>query len=85
MVTLQMLIDNAIKHNSAQPEMPLKIKIWDEADFLHISNNKQLRKHIETSTKQGLQQLRELYVFLTPVPVEINDSENSFDINLPFL
>jgi two-component system, LytTR family, sensor kinase len=85
MVTLQMLVDNAIKHNIAQPGTPLKIKIWDEGEFLHISNNKQLRRQIESSTKQGLQQLRELYQFLTPLPVEIKDGEDNFDINLPFL
>ena len=85
MVTLQMLIDNAIKHNALQAESPLKINIWDEDEYLHISNNKQLRKQIETSNKQGLQQLKELYSYLTEKAVTINDAENSFEINLPLL
>lgn len=85
MVTLQMLIDNAIKHNIAQPLTPLKIRVWDEGEILHISNNKQLRRQIESSTKRGLQQLRELYQYLTPHAVEIKDGEDNFDVNLPFL
>jgi two-component system LytT family sensor kinase len=85
MVTLQMLIDNAIKHNALQAESPLKINIWTEGEYLHISNNKQLRRQIETSNKQGLQQLRELYAYLTDKKIIINDREKSFEINLPLL
>lgn len=85
MVTLQMLIDNAIKHNALQVEDPLKIKIWNDDDYLHIQNNKRLRKQIKTSTRQGLQQLKELYSYLTNKKVMINDEEKSFEINLPLL
>jgi two-component system LytT family sensor kinase len=85
MVTLQMLIDNAIKHNAVQVEHPLKIRIWDEGDYLHIDNTKLTRKQIESSNKQGLQQLKELYSYLTGKPVRINNGEESFEINLPLL
>jgi LytS/YehU family sensor histidine kinase len=85
MVTLQMLIDNAIKHNALHTENQLKIRIWDEDDYLHIHNTKQLRKQIETSNKQGLQQLKDLYSYLTNKSVIINDAEKSFEINLPLL
>jgi two-component system, LytTR family, sensor kinase len=85
MVTLQMLIDNAIKHNIVQNNMPLKIVMWDEGECLHIRNNKQLRKQIETSTKHGLKQLKEMYFFLTDKPVHVKDSAESFEINLPLL
>lgn len=85
MVTLQMLIDNAIKHNSVQVGLPLKIWAWDEAGSLHVSNNKQLRKQIETSNKHGLKQLQELYAFLTPQPVVVHDRTDNFEIVLPLL
>jgi two-component system, LytTR family, sensor kinase len=85
MVTLQMLIDNAIKHNALQAESPLKISIWDEDEYLHIRNTKQLRKQIETSNRQGLQQLKELYSYLTKKTVIVHDAEKSFEINLPLL
>jgi LytS/YehU family sensor histidine kinase len=85
MVTLQMLIDNAIKHNIVQSAAPLKIQIWDNDDSLHIKNNKQLRKQIETSNGHGLWQLQELYSFITDKEIVIHDSECNFEINLPLL
>jgi LytS/YehU family sensor histidine kinase len=85
MVTLQMLIDNAIKHNSLETEAPLMIRIWDEEGYLHISNNKQLRRQIESSNRQGLEQLKELYHFLTTQEVLVQETSETFEINLPLL
>ena len=85
MVTLQMLIDNAIKHNSVTRDSPLLINIRDEDGYLHICNNKQLRKQIEASSKQGLSQLKELYQYLDDAPVIVNDGEKTFEIKLPLL
>jgi LytS/YehU family sensor histidine kinase len=85
MVTLQMLIDNAIKHNMLQEVSPLVITIWDRNKCLHIRNNKQLKRKIELSSKQGLQQLGQLYNFLNKEPVTIKDEQNSFEVNLPLL
>lgn len=85
MVTLQMLIDNAIKHNSLQQEAPLNICIWDENENLHISNNKQLRKQIETSNGHGLQQLKDLYTYLNDKKIVVEDALEKFTITLPLL
>lgn len=85
MVTLQMLIDNAIKHNSLETEAPLTINIWDEEGYLHVSNNKQLRRQIETSNKQGLGQLKELYSYLTKQEVQVHETTEKFEIKLPLL
>jgi LytS/YehU family sensor histidine kinase len=85
MVTLQMLIDNAIKHNSMQAGSPLNIKIYNDDNYLYVSNNKQMRKQIEISNKQGLQQLIDLYSFSTNLPVAINDEGETFEVKLPLL
>ncbi len=85
MVTLQMLIDNAIKHNSLQAETPLQVTVWDEDGYLLVRNNKQLRRQIETSNKQGLPQLKELYSYLTSEEMIILDTPESFQVNLPLL
>jgi two-component system LytT family sensor kinase len=85
MVTLQMLIDNAIKHNSIHKDRPLTVDIWDKDDQLHILNNKQLRKQIGSSDKLGLKQLQELYLYLTGNPVEILDQGGFFEVNLPLI
>ena len=85
MITLQMLIDNAIKHNEVHEQRPLKIEVYDMDDFLYVENIKQSRKRVQHSSKQGLTQLIQLYSFLTEEPVEINDNTNSFRIKLPLL
>ncbi len=85
MVTLQMLIDNAIKHNTVHTNAPLIISIKDEEDFLLVTNNKQLRKQIEFSTKKGIKQLQQLYKYLTSSPVEINNTDHYFQVKLPLL
>ncbi len=85
MITLQMLIDNAIKHNIIQQAEPLRVTIADEEDYLVVSNNKQLRKQIETSNGRGLAQLRHLYQYLTDKEIIIEDEEDSYTIKLPLL
>lgn len=85
MVTLQMLIDNAVKHNILQQDEPLRIEIFDDADFLVVRNNKQLRKQIETSNGQGIQQLKQLYAFLTQKQIVIEDTDDTYTIKIPLL
>src|SRR5437899_4971844 len=85
MVTLQMLIDNAIKHNSVHVKTPLAITVWDENGSLHVQNNKQLRKQIDHSTKHGLKQLTQLYSYLTDAKVSIVDREEIFGVEIPLL
>jgi LytS/YehU family sensor histidine kinase len=85
MVTLQMLIDNAIKHNIVRAAMPLQISIYDDGNFLLVRNNKQIRKQLELSTKHGLQHLRTLYHYKSPIEVTIQDTEDIFEVKLPLL
>lgn len=85
MVTLQMLIDNAIKHNVVQLSMPLHITIKDEGNELLISNNKQLRKQIETSNGQGITQLKQLYGYLTDQQIAVYDTDETYTIRIPLL
>ncbi len=85
MVTLQMLIDNAVKHNMVLAAQPLKVIIWDENDYLVVHNNKQLRGQIETSNNKGLKQLIDLYGFLSDRKIVIEDTPQNFTIKIPLL
>lgn len=85
MVTLQMLIDNAIKHNMVHVKTPLTINVWDQNGNLFVQNNKQLRKQIDHSTKHGLKQLTQLYTYLADAKVKIADEEKSFAVQIPLL
>lgn len=85
MITLQMLIDNAIKHNVVQESQPLHIYISTDEQYLEVRNNKQLRKQIETSNGKGLEHLGKLYAFLTDMPVIVDESEDLYSIKIPLL
>jgi two-component system, LytTR family, sensor kinase len=84
-VTLQILIENALKHNIADRDKPLKIEIFTMGDYLIVSNNLQLRKLVDTSNKQGLENLKSLYSFLTEKPVIIEHTDSRFAVKIPLL
>lgn len=84
-VTLQILIENALKHNIADRDKPLKIEIFPVSDYLIVSNNLQLRKLVDTSNKQGLENLKSLYSFLTERPVIIEQTDTRFEVKIPLL
>ncbi|MRG44573.1 histidine kinase [Chitinophaga sp. SYP-B3965] len=85
MVTLQMLIDNALKHNEVHPGNPLHISISEKDGYLEVTNNKQIRRQLAHSDKQGLEQLKSLYAFLSDRPVVIKDETETFTVALPLL
>jgi len=85
MITLQMLIDNAIKHNEVHLQAPLTIDVFDEGAFLVIQNNLQKRSAISGSNRQGLEQLRTLYSYLSETPVQVEQTEHHFTIKIPLL
>jgi two-component system LytT family sensor kinase len=84
-VTLQILIENALKHNIVDREKKLNIEVFTIGDYLVVSNNLQLRKRVETSNKQGLDNLKSLYRFLTDRPVIIESGENRFAVKVPLV
>lgn len=84
-VTLQNLVENAIKHNIIDEETPLRIRIFSDGEHLVISNNLQKKTRVETSNKQGLSSLMALYSYLTPKPVKMEESGETFSIWLPLI
>lgn len=84
-VTLQNLMENAIKHNTLDSESPLIIRIFDEGPWLVMQNNLQRRQVVDTSNKQGLQRLRLLYSYMTDIPMEIIETDTSFIVKVPLL
>lgn len=84
-VTLQVLLENAIKHNRLSEEKPLRIEVYSDGGHLIVSNNLQLKLQVEDSNKQGLQRLKQLYVYLTPEPVVVESDAYQFMIKVPLL
>jgi two-component system LytT family sensor kinase len=85
-VTLQILIENAIKHNVVDKSSPLAIDISSIGNYLVISNNLQNKKKlVETSNKQGLDNLKSLYRFMTDNPVVIEQTDTRFAVKVPLV
>lgn len=84
-LSLQMLIENAIKHNIISKEKPLYIKIYIRKDnYLMVENNLQ-RKTVEDSTGLGLENIRNRYRYLGVMNIEIIETEHIFKVGLPLL
>lgn len=84
-VTIQNLIENAIKHNTTATESPLKISIREENGYLLVENNLQKRNSVETSNKKGLNDFKALYSYLTNKPVRIEETDDWFRVCVPLL
>ena len=82
---LQLLIENAIKHNIISEEQPLKIVISNDGDYLQVQNNLQIRGEQEESTGIGLKNLTARYNLLTEMPVIIEKSAEFFTAKIPLI
>jgi LytS/YehU family sensor histidine kinase len=84
-VTLQNLVENALKHNIVDTESALVIDIFCEAGYLIVQNNLQKKTFVETSNHQGLSNMASLYKYLTAKPIIIEETENKFIVKIPLL
>lgn len=82
-VTLQILIENAAKHNTTSKDSPLAICIKTVDDYLFVENNLQKKNAIETSNKHGLENLINLYRFISDKDVLVAETINSFTVKIP--
>lgn len=84
-LSLQLLLENCIKHNLATSSKPLLIRIFTEGDTLCIENNLQIREQIKESAGIGLANIVQRYSLLTDKNVFIEKSEDYFKVKLPVL
>jgi LytS/YehU family sensor histidine kinase len=85
-LALQMLIENAIKHNIVSEADPLIIRLYAEDGFLVVQNNLQ-RKSVtnERTSGVGLENIRKRYEYLSDEKVAIIEDERTFQVRLPEL
>jgi two-component system, LytTR family, sensor kinase len=84
-VTLQILIENAVKHNIISSADPLKISITEHDSHLILENNINKKTQVETSNKQGLENLKSLYHYLIDKPIQIIETNNIFTVKIPLI
>ncbi|MFW5656703.1 MAG: sensor histidine kinase [Bacteroidota bacterium] len=83
-LTLQMLLENCVKHNIISRDKPLSITIYQEDSYLVVENNLQ-KKHQPNSTGQGLNNLTERYRYLSGREVKIIETSDTFVVKIPLL
>ena len=84
-LALQMLMENAIKHNIVSEEEPLTIKVYSENGFLVVENDLQRKAlvHGEASSGVGLLNVCKRYQFLSSEKVQIIEANRKFVVKLP--
>jgi two-component system, LytTR family, sensor kinase len=83
--TLQLLVENCIKHNVVSLERPLQIKIYSEGDFIVVQNQIQLKRTREASTGMGLENINQRYTHLLDKKIIIQPNDTFFTIKLPVI
>jgi len=85
-LTLQMLVENAVKHNIIARAKPLTVDIFvDNSNYVVVRNNKQLKLKPEPSTHFGLQSLVNRYAMVGSRPVIVEETEQFFTVKVPVL
>ncbi|MFT5821161.1 MAG: two-component system LytT family sensor kinase [Crocinitomix sp.] len=84
-LSLQMLMENAIKHNIVSQSKPLTISISLEADLLKVCNNLQEKTQNVKSTGVGLKNIQQRYQLLANKEIKIEKTDEIFCVSLPIL
>ncbi len=83
--SLQLLMENAIKHNIVSSEKPLRINVFSENGNLVVSNNLQVKNQVYESTGIGLDNIRNRYKLLGDKKVKVTESGENFIVSIPLL
>ena len=84
-LSLQMLVENAVKHNSAYEEQPLVISILEEDGYIVVKNNLQKKSNQQEVMGIGLANIKTRYQFLSDHPVLIEEKETHFIVKVPII
>ncbi|HEX8657768.1 MAG TPA: histidine kinase [Hymenobacter sp.] len=84
-LALQMLLENAIKHNVVSRKHPLTVCLWVEGAQLLISNNLQLRTDAGPATRMGLHNIYKRYEYLSDQVPIVEPTKTQFLVRLPLL
>lgn len=83
-LTLQLLVENAIKHNIVSKDNPLLLEISSDNEYLTVKNNLQL-KESSYSTKTGLNNLIQRYELLEGGDIIVKQNDDYFTVKVPLL
>jgi sensor histidine kinase YesM len=85
LLSLQLLLENAVKHNVVSKRKPLHISINSDGAAVVVRNNLQKKSSIENSTKIGLKNIKNRYELICSEKVDIKQSDDHFSVKLPLV
>ena len=84
-LSLQLLLENTVKHNVVSEQKPLHIRIFIDGDYLAIQNDFQKKEVIQSRQGVGLQNIVDRYGIITNRKVLIEQNEKTFTVKIPIL
>ena len=84
-LSLQILMENAIKHNIVSSDKPLKIDVFAQNGNLVVSNKLQKKNQIYESTGIGLNNIRNRYKLISTKRVEVVEDTSQFTVSIPLI
>ncbi len=82
---LQILVENAIKHNEFTDAHPLNIRVVLNGEYIQIKNNKKPKPYLVSSTGIGLRNLSSRYRLVCNKNILVETTENEFTVKLPLI
>ena len=83
-LTLQLLVENAVKHNVVSTDQPLRIHVRANENELIVLNNKTGTPAQTASHRVGLKNIKNRYAFFSPLEIQVKD-DDYFEVKLPML
>lgn len=84
-LALQMLIENAIKHNVISENNPLLVEVYEEEKYWTVKNKINIKTNLEESIGKGLKNIQERYGYVSDLPVMIKNEKGYFTVSIPIL
>jgi hypothetical protein len=84
-LSLQLLLENAVKHNVVSDSKPLRLKIYEKEGQLIIENNLQVKGVMKKGSGVGLQNIASRYGLLTNRKMSIDKTEHTYKVQIPIL
>ncbi|MNS45156.1 Sensor histidine kinase YpdA [compost metagenome] len=84
-LSLQLLLENTVKHNVVSEQKPLHIRIFIDKDYLAIQNDLQKKEVLQDRQGVGLQNIVNRYGIITDRKVKIEEDEKNFTVRIPIL
>ena len=84
-MTLQLMVENAVKHNEVSEAFPLHIHIRRNTHYLEVENTLQLKQVGDDSKNTGLRNITQQFAYFTDRQIEIHNSDGKFMVRIPIL